>query len=147
MAHILVVEDEVALNDLIAAVLDHAGHALLRALDGMAAMRLARRARPDLIVMDLRLPTMDGGDVIRQLKADPYTCHIPIIAISASATLRAEASDLPVDAVISKPFDIDELVAEVTVQLQRAAIVFPAPGATTLFTTDTMTQRPPCGTW
>ena len=127
MAYILIVEDEVFLNDMIAIVLGQAGHTLLRALDGKAAVGLARDELPELVIMDLRLPTMDGGDAIRLLKTDPATRNIPIIAVSGSANLRAEASDLPVDAVISKPFDLDELVAEVTVQLQRSALTRPAP--------------------
>jgi CheY-like chemotaxis protein len=97
----------------------------------MAALGLARQERPDLILMDLRLPTVDGSDAIRILKSDPETRDIPIIAVSAGSTLRAEAADLPVDAVISKPFDVDTLLAEVTVQLHRSAAHAATPIATT----------------
>jgi DNA-binding response OmpR family regulator len=121
VAYILIVEDDRHLNDLLTAILESDGHTLLRALDGKAALGLAHTEHPDLVIMEVRLPTVDGGDAMRLLKADPDTCDIPIIAVSASATLRAEADDLPVDAIVSRPFNIDDLLAEVTVQLHRAA--------------------------
>ncbi|HEX5164454.1 MAG TPA: response regulator [Thermomicrobiales bacterium] len=121
MAHILIVEDDPVINDLLAFIMEQDNYILTRALDGKAALGLALQERPDLILMDLRLPTVDGGDAIRILKSNPETREIPIIAVSASSTLRAEAAGLPVDAVISKPFDVDSLLAEVVVQLQRSA--------------------------
>jgi DNA-binding response OmpR family regulator len=127
MAHILIVEDDPVVNDLLAFIMEQDNYTLTRALDGKAALGLAQQVRPDLILMDLRLPTIDGSDAIRILKSNPETRGIPIIAVSASSTLRAEAADLPVDAVISKPFDVDSLLAEVTVQLQRSAACEAAP--------------------
>ena len=126
MARILIVEDEPIINDLLAVVLETEGHTLLRALDGKAGIGLTRYERPDLVLMDLRLPTVDGAAAIRILKADPLTSEIPIIAVSASVNLRAEADELPVDAVVSKPFDVDDLLAEVAVQLRRAVAQAPA---------------------
>jgi len=121
MAMILIVEDDPSINQLLADILKADGHTLLQALDGRAGVGLTQQERPDLVVMDLRLPTVDGADAIRILKADPKTRDIPIIVVSASFTLRAEAGTLPVDATISKPLGIDEVLAEVAVQLHRAA--------------------------
>jgi DNA-binding response OmpR family regulator len=121
MAMILIVEDDPSINQLLADLLKADGHTLLQALDGKAGVGMTRQERPDLVVMDLRLPTVDGADAIRILKGDPKTRDIPIIVVSASFTLRAEAGTLPVDATISKPLGIDEVLAEVAVQLHRAA--------------------------
>ncbi|HMM41182.1 MAG TPA: response regulator, partial [Thermomicrobiales bacterium] len=87
--------------------------------DGQSGVNAARTLRPDLILMDLMLPVLDGMEATRQLKADPATRDIPVIAISAGPNLRIHASDLPADGVVAKPFDLDTLLAAITVQLRR----------------------------
>ncbi len=115
---ILVVDDERALVELIAGYLAQEGYRVLRAHDGRAALDLARRERPDVVVLDLMLPELDGLEVCRQLRtfADPY-----IIMLTA----RAEELDklvglaLGADDYLTKPFSPRELVARIKAMLRR----------------------------
>lgn len=117
---ILVVEDDPVIQSLVVEFLGGEGFELLVASDGQAGVELARHALPDLILMDLMLPILDGMAATRALKRDPHTRGIPIIAVSAGTNLRIHAEHLPADGVIGKPFDLDTLLAAVTVQLQGA---------------------------
>jgi DNA-binding response OmpR family regulator len=81
---------------------------------------LARDWRPDLILMDVMLPGVDGGTAIKRLKNDPETSGIPIVAMSAGRTIRRQSEELAnADAALSKPFDIDALLAQVEFHLSR----------------------------
>ncbi|MBP1693265.1 MAG: two-component system, OmpR family, alkaline phosphatase synthesis response regulator PhoP [Chloroflexi bacterium] len=119
MKTILVVDDEPKIVQLVRDYLERAGYAVRTAGDGKAALALARRERPDLIVLDLGLPELDGLDVTRELRK---TSDAPIIMLTA----RGEESDklvgleLGADDYITKPFSPKELVARVRVVLRRA---------------------------
>jgi CheY-like chemotaxis protein len=115
---ILVVEDDPVIQSLIVEFLSEEGFDLLAAADGRSGVELARSAKPDLILMDLMLPVLDGMAATRLLKQDPQTRPIPVIAVSAGTNLRLHAEHLPADSVVGKPFDLDTLLAAVTVQLQ-----------------------------
>ena len=84
------------------------------AYNGAEGIEAARRIRPDLILMDLRMPVMDGLDAIAHLKSDPETAAIPIVAVTAQAmvedTERALAAGA--DGVVTKPVDVDQLTNE-----------------------------------
>ncbi len=121
MTRILLVEDDPAIRSLLLELLAEEGYDVYTAEDGQAGVRAARMNQPDLILMDLMLPVMDGMVATQQLKADQSTREIPIIAISAGTNLRIHASDLPADGVVAKPFDLDTLLAAITVQLRRHA--------------------------
>lgn len=84
-ATLLVVEDNEASRDVLARRLERHGYRVLLAVDGRQAVTAARTQLPDLILMDLGLPVLDGWDATRQLKADARTRHIPIIVLSAHA--------------------------------------------------------------
>ena len=84
-ATILVVEDNEASREVLARRLERHGYRVLLAVDGRQAVSAARTQLPDLILMDLGLPVLDGWDATRQLKADARTRHIPIIVLSAHA--------------------------------------------------------------
>ena len=84
-ATILVVEDNEASREVLARRLERHGYCVLLAVDGRQAVSAARTQLPDLILMDLGLPVLDGWDATRQLKADARTRHIPIIVLSAHA--------------------------------------------------------------
>ena len=118
MKTILVVDDEPKIVRLVRDYLERAGYAVRTAGDGKAALALARRERPDLIVLDLGLPELDGLDVTRELRK---TFDAPIIMLTA----RGEESDklvgleLGADDYITKPFSPKELVARVRVVLRR----------------------------
>ena len=84
-ATILVVEDNEASRDALSRRLERYGYRVMQAFDGSQGVTVARAALPDLILMDLGLPVLDGWDATRQLKADTRTRHIPIIVLSAHA--------------------------------------------------------------
>jgi len=84
-ARILVAEDDVDNRRIVVKVLTVEGHETLEAADGRTTVEIARRERPDLILMDLAMPGMDGWEAARQLKADAETADIPIIALTAFA--------------------------------------------------------------
>ena len=106
---ILIVEDDAAIREVVRDYLMSVGYRTLVASDGDEAMAISHAARPDLIVMDLMLPRLTGGEVAARLKADLPTARIPIIAVSAVDDVGDIAELLPLDAVISKPFDLDNL--------------------------------------
>ncbi|HKB33109.1 MAG TPA: response regulator transcription factor [Candidatus Dormibacteraeota bacterium] len=116
---ILVVDDEPRIVQLVRDYLEHGGFTVLVASDGAAALRTARTGRPDLVVLDLGLPGLDGLDVTRALRRDG---EVPIIMLTA----RTEESDklvgleLGADDYLTKPFSPKELVARVRAVLRRA---------------------------
>ncbi len=117
---ILIVDDEPAVADLIEAVLVSEGYTVAIARDGAQGLLLARDWSPDLILMDVMLPGVDGGTAIRRLKNDPATADIPIVAMSAGRTIRRQSGELTdADAALAKPFDIDALLAQVAFHLSR----------------------------
>jgi len=85
MPTILLVEDNDASRDALSRRLERRGYQVVAAVDGAQAVSVGRSAQPDLILMDLGLPVIDGWEATRQLKADPATQHIPIIVLSAHA--------------------------------------------------------------
>jgi len=85
MARVLVIEDNPANMTLAAFLLESAGHAVLRALDAEAGLALARQEQPDLILMDIQLPGMDGLAATAELKNAATTRHIPVIALTSLA--------------------------------------------------------------
>jgi len=121
MTTILVVDDEPKIAQLARDYLEHAGFRVVTASDARAALRSASRERPDLIVLDLRLPDMDGLDVTRTLRK---TSTVPIIMLTA----RDDESDklvgleLGADDYMTKPFSPKELVARVRAVLRRGVL-------------------------
>jgi two-component system, cell cycle response regulator DivK len=113
MKKILVVEDVEFNRDLVVQLLED-DYQIITAGDGAEGLRLAERERPDLILMDLSLPIVDGWEATRRLKADEVLKHIPIIALSAHAmTGDAEkARQIGCDDYLSKPLDEDLLFAK-----------------------------------
>ncbi len=116
MTHILVVEDDPVIRSLIVEVLTDEGYDTLEAEDGQTGCTLAHNYQPDLILMDINLPVLDGATAIKRLKQDAATATIRTIAMSAGTTLRIHADDLPADGVLAKPFDLDTLLALVAVE-------------------------------
>jgi two-component system, OmpR family, alkaline phosphatase synthesis response regulator PhoP len=119
VATILVVDDETNIVRLVRDYLEHGGFTVLVATDGQSALRSARTGRPDLVILDLSLPGLDGLDVARSLRRDG---DVPIIMLTA----RTEESDklvgleLGADDYLTKPFSPKELVARVRAVLRRA---------------------------
>ena len=119
---ILVVEDDLSLSDVIAFTLRRAGFEILTAYDGLAALTLWEQQRPDLIVLDLNLPKLDGLDVCRRVRLIDKT---PIIMLSARSGDEAvvKGLELGADDYIVKPFSPSQLVARVRAVLRRAGRV------------------------
>jgi DNA-binding response OmpR family regulator len=109
---VLVVDDDRATRAMIGEVLQRAGYTVMSAL-GAQAPALARATPPALILLDVNMPGMDGIQVRRALRATPRTAAIPVIALSASTTLRLHSAALVADDYLPKPFDIDELLLRV----------------------------------
>jgi two-component system phosphate regulon response regulator PhoB len=125
---ILVVEDEKDLNDLIKLNLERNGYQAFTASDGNTALEIAAREIPDLILLDLMMPGIDGTEVARRLKADPATANIPIVMLTA----KSEETDVVVgltigaDDYVTKPFSMKILLARLSTVLRRKD---PATGA------------------
>ena len=102
---VLIVEDTEDSRRLLWDVLTHAGFDLFEAEDGATAVALAAEHRPDLILMDIRLPVMDGCEATRQIRANPRLAHIPIIAVTAYAGWLEErtARDAGCNAFVAQP--------------------------------------------
>jgi two-component system cell cycle response regulator DivK len=121
MATVLVVEDNAANMTLAVFLLQSAGHSVLSAVDAEAGLALASREQPNLILMDIQLPGMDGLEATALLKAAGDTCAIPVIALTALAMkgdeerIRAAGCD----GYIGKPMDYHEFLAAVAAQLAR----------------------------
>lgn len=110
MTCVLIVEDDLPIRGLLQDFLAGEGFETLLAEDGRAGVELARSARPDLILMDIMLPVLDGLSAIRLLRQDAGTCDLPIVAMSANPMLARGAEPAAADAVIAKPFDLDVLL-------------------------------------
>jgi two-component system cell cycle response regulator DivK len=124
MAHILISEDHCDTRDLIDLILTADGHMVVSAPDAAHSVLLAAYDQPDLIVMDLGRPWLDGWEATRRLKANPATDHIPVIAFTTHLAQDAIARALSAGcmAVIPKPFQIDDLlhmIAEALAQQVR----------------------------
>ena len=122
MARVLVVEDNAANLKLATLLLSTAGHEVLSARDAEAGLAAARAQRPDLILMDLQLPGMDGLAATAILKQDAGTGAIPVIALTAMAMKEDEAKSKAAgcDAYIAKPLRYRELYATIDVLLGEA---------------------------
>ena len=123
MARILVVEDSADIADLIGLYLQRAGHIVERLASGSGVVARARSTPPDLIVLDLMLPGMDGLLVCQALRSDPGTAAIPIIMLTARGEEadRIRGLELGADDYVTKPFSPKELVARVAALLRRLA--------------------------
>jgi len=99
MSRILVVDDEPDQRFLLRRIFERAGHEVTAATDGAAALKAVRESAPDLVVTDMMMPIMGGVELIRQLRGDPATAAIPILAASADYILATDAN-----AAVAKPY-------------------------------------------
>ncbi len=122
VATILVVDDEPRIVQLVRDYLEHGGFTVLVASDGTTALRTARTGRPDLVVLDLGLPGLDGLDVARALRREG---EVPIIMLTARTeeTDKLVGLELGADDYLTKPFSPKELVARVRAVLRRAEVL------------------------
>jgi DNA-binding response OmpR family regulator len=121
MSDILVVEDDSDIADLIKHYLERSGHEVQVLGSGAAVLPKVRGERPDLIVLDLMLPGLDGLMICQALRSDPHTATIPIIMVTARGEEadRIAGLELGADDYVTKPFSAKELAARVTALLRR----------------------------
>ena len=128
-ARLLVVEDDVNIVELLAASLRYAGFEVTTARDGRQAVAAARELRPDLIVLDVMLPGLDGFEVARRLNADGPRC--PLLFLTARDGTADKVTGLTIggDDYVTKPFSLDEVIARIRAVLRRsgsASVAAPA---------------------
>mgnify|MGYP000011648062 CR=1 FL=1 len=119
MSIILLIEDNEMNRDMLSRRLERKGFKVIVAVDGQQGIDAARQDQPDLIIMDMSLPVLDGWEATRQLKADPNTQHIPIIGLSAHAMAgdREKAMDAGCDDYDTKPVELPRLLVKVSQML------------------------------
>jgi two-component system cell cycle response regulator DivK len=112
---VLLVEDNEDNRIIYSTVLRHLGYEVVEALDGLRAIELARSVRPDIILMDISIPELDGWEATRILRQDPTTKDIPIVALTAHALAddRERATALGFTSYLAKPVEPRAVVAEV----------------------------------
>ena len=120
---LLIVEDEEATRETWTEFFENAGYQVVQAGDGQEALEVARTERPSLVLLDLRLPKLDGYQVCQRLKGDPLTSDTPIIMITAFLTGASDTVrgiEYGADDYLNKPVDLDVLAARVRMVLRRA---------------------------
>ncbi len=120
--HILVVEDNLDNYELVRTILELVGYDAFLAINGRDGVEAARKQKPDLILMDMALPEMDGWDATERIRKDPQTKDIPMVALTVHTlpVERKRALDAGVDAYISKPFDTAEFIQVVESTLENS---------------------------
>jgi CheY-like chemotaxis protein len=120
---ILLVEDNEMNRDMLSRRLIRQGYEVVTAGDGSEGISTARSAGPDIILMDMSLPKIDGWEATKRLKADAATCHIPVIALTAHAmvTDRYKALEAGCDDYDTKPVEFHRLVSKIEAVLAREA--------------------------
>ncbi|MBE2220411.1 MAG: response regulator [Anaerolineae bacterium] len=120
MIRILLVEDDNMLQDILAERLEFRSFEVLVAADGQTGIEKAKIEKPDIILMDMRLPVVDGWEATRQLKSDPETQHIPIIALTAHALIgdKEESIAAGCDEYEPKPVNFPSLLEKIEQLLQ-----------------------------
>jgi two-component system response regulator RpaA len=125
LSRILVIEDEQAIAELVKVNLELLGHQVVTAPDGIKGLALSQQNRPDLIVLDVMMPDLDGFTVCQRLRQNPQTTHIPVLMLTALSTTKDKVAgfDAGADDYLPKPFDIPELQVRVRALLRRVGSV------------------------
>jgi len=116
MAKILFIEDETALQKTLSAVMEQAGHTVVNAYDGEKGLELAQEAAPDLILLDLILPKMDGFSVLEKLKGDEKTKSIPVIVLTNLESVDDVEKVIGLGAttyLVKANYDLDDIVGKI----------------------------------
>jgi len=114
-ATILVVDDDPVIQKLLAVNFEMEGYHVVTAGDGEAALACVASERPDVVVLDVMMPKIDGIEVVRRMKADPATAPVPVLLLSAKAQAAdvTEGLDAGADGYVTKPFDPVDLLERV----------------------------------
>jgi two-component system phosphate regulon response regulator PhoB len=127
MQRVLICDDEADLAALVEFNLREAGFQVEVAFSGEAALQLARASRPDLVLLDVMLPDVSGGEICRRLKADPHTADVPVMMLTARGEEpdRVRGFEAGADDYVTKPFSVRELVLRVKAVLRRQVATAP----------------------
>lgn len=120
---ILIVEDNYDNRAIYTVALEIAGFEVIEAYNGEAGVELARERRPDLIIMDLSMPVLDGWGAMEKLRSDPRTSHIPVLALSAHVVLNGDyrrSREAGFAAYLTKPVEPKQVVREVQAHLEAS---------------------------
>jgi two-component system, OmpR family, response regulator RpaA len=125
LSRILVIEDEQAIAELVKINLELLGHQVITAPDGIKGLAMAQQHRPDMVVLDVMMPDLDGFTVCQRLRQNQQTNHIPVLMLTALSTTKDKVAgfDAGADDYLPKPFDIPELQVRVRALLRRAGTV------------------------
>jgi DNA-binding response OmpR family regulator len=116
---ILVVDDDRDIRDMIEIVLASDGYEVSTAPDGAAALEALEQSRPDLILLDLRMPVLDGVSFLRRYREQPGP-HVPVIVLTAAQDVAARGTEIRADGYLDKPFQIGDLLALIGRHLRGA---------------------------
>jgi PAS domain S-box-containing protein len=121
---ILIVEDDAADRHILASILSHEGYRVCEASNGTTALSQVRECQPDLLLLDIRLPDMDGYEVCQQILADPSSSDLRIIGVSALGKAEAKVKALEAGAAdyVTKPFEVKEVLARVETHLSMQSV-------------------------
>ena len=121
MSLVLIVEDNDKNMKLARDVLQHKGYETLEAVTGEEGVKLALQRRPDLVLMDIQLPGINGIEAFQQIRADAKTAHIPVVALTASVTPtdRSQITAAGFDAFVGKPINLKEFLDTVARLIER----------------------------
>jgi two-component system cell cycle response regulator DivK len=121
MPKILLVEDNEMNRDMLSRRLQRKGYEVVLALDGQSGVEMTQTQTPDLVLMDMSLPVLDGWEATRRLKADTATRHIPVIALTAHAMSsdREKAIEAGCDDYDTKPVELTRLLAKIDALLRK----------------------------
>ena len=112
-AKVLVVDDEKGVRDLLHSFLKAEGYQAIMASNGEEAIELAKSESPNAILLDFKMPGIDGVETCRRLRAEEQTRYIPVIMVTAFGTTEKEATDAGADDLINKPFNLTDLAVRV----------------------------------
>ena len=125
MPKILVIDDDRAINELVKINLELQGHVVIQGFNGTEGFALAKQEQPDLIVLDVMMPEVDGFTVAQRIRQTDSIADIPIIMLTALSQLNDKVSgfNIGVDDYLTKPFEIEELVLRVRAMLKRTDLI------------------------
>lgn len=122
MTRVLIVEDNEMNRDMLSRRLERKGYQVVMAVDGGEGVEKASSEKPDIILMDMSLPVLDGWEATRRVKANPETATIPVIALTAHAMAgdRDKTIEAGCDDYDTKPIDLPRLLSKIEAQLEKA---------------------------
>ncbi len=107
MAKVLVIDDEQSIRTLMVAILEDEGHDVIQAADGLQGLEVLEREVPDIVILDIMMPGIDGRETYRRIREQPHLAHVPVIMVSAGAYGAPES----VNAFMRKPFNLTDFLA------------------------------------